>query len=85
MIVVFTLENCPNCERLKAWLKKNNKPFLEQDLSDTRAAEIITMRMKGVFPNEAPAMRIGSLYFLSQYIFDAHGISEMVQKLVGDE
>lgn len=32
MIEIYTLPNCAECIRVKAWLKEHNIPFVEHDL-----------------------------------------------------
>lgn len=44
MIKVYTQENCPNCEELKAFLKEKRVSFEELDVNaDTKARAVMVM------------------------------------------
>ena len=84
-IVVFRLENCPNCDRLEALLKEAEIEFREVDLQDTRHPDMITMRMAGIFPQEAPVLKVNCCYIQSKNIFDGDGLSGTVKATLGIE
>ncbi len=84
-IVVFRLENCPNCDRLEELLRENGIEFREVDLEDTRHPDMITMRMHGIFPQEAPVIRVNSCYAQSKTIFDGSELSGTVKAMIGIE
>ncbi len=57
MIIVYTLENCPHCEEVKAELKSCGIPFVERDM---QTAESITeLRVNQCFAVEAPVVQDG--------------------------
>lgn len=78
-IVVFRLETCPNCDRLEALLKEAGIEFREVDLQDTRHPDMITMRMAGIFPQEAPCLKVNCCYIQSKNIFDGTELSGTVK------
>lgn len=84
-IIVFRLETCPNCDRLEELLKQAGIEFKEVDLQDIRHPEMITMRMSGVFPQEAPVLKVNSCYVQSKAIFEGNGLSDTVKAMVGIE
>ncbi len=70
-IIVYTMENCPNCDRLKATLKGLAIDYEEQDLETKEA--IIDLRVLGCFPQEAPVLRFGRTCYESPKIFGEDG------------
>ena len=70
-VIVYTMENCPNCDRLKATLKELGIDFKEQDLETKEA--IIELRYHACFPNEAPVLQCGRSCFESKNIFNEDG------------
>lgn len=84
-IVVFRLETCPNCDRLEALLKVAGFGFREVDLQDTRHPDMISMRMAGIFPQEAPVLKVNNCYIQSKNIFDGTELSGTVRAALGIE
>ena len=84
-IIVFRLETCPNCDRLEELLREAGIDFREVDLQDTRHPDMITMRMHGIFPQEAPVIRVNSCYAQSKTIFDGSELSGTVKAMIGIE
>ena len=84
-IIVFRLETCPNCDRLEELLRENGIEFREVDLEDTRHPDMITMRMHGIFPQEAPVIRVNSCYAQSKTIFAGNELSGTVKAMIGIE
>jgi glutaredoxin len=70
-IIVYTKENCPNCDRLKSGLKEMNLEFDEQEIEKKDA--IIDLRCLGCFPREAPVLRIGKTCYESPVLFEKNG------------
>ena len=81
-IVVFRLETCPNCDRLEELLRNAGIEFREVDLQDTRHPDMITMRMAGIFPQEAPCLKINSCYVQSKSIFSGNELSGGVKAML---
>jgi len=52
--VIFTLDTCPNCEKLKATLRAAGVEFEERDLEDKMS--LVDLRCRGCFPREAPVL-----------------------------
>ena len=69
LLIVYTLEHCPNCELLKAYLKKSGYQFAERDLSS--AESLTELRVNGVFVNEAPVLQKSDDFFTSADLFPA--------------
>lgn len=66
-VIVYTLEDCPNCEQLKEYLTRNNIPFVEEDMAS--AAALTELRVNGVFAREAPVLRKSSVFLVSRQLF----------------
>jgi len=66
-LVVYTLENCPNCEMLKDFLASRRVKFAERDMSS--AESLTDLRVNGVFAMEAPVLRSGDLFLTSAELF----------------
>ena len=81
-IIVFRLETCPNCDRLEELLRTAGIEFNEVDLQDLRHPEVINMRMAGIFPQEAPVLKINCCYVQSKSIFDGKELSGTVKAML---
>ena len=66
------MENCPNCEKLKATLKGLAIDYEEKDIETKEA--IIDLRCLGCFPQEAPVLRFGRTCYESPRIFAEDGM-----------
>lgn len=66
--IVYTLPNCPNCEKLKKQLEKKEIEFEVKDLSEFQ--NMAKLRQKGVFISEAPVLQIDDIYYISHEIKD---------------
>lgn len=66
-LIVYSLEHCPNCELLKAFLKKGGYQFSERDLSS--AESLTELRVNGVFVSEAPVLQKDEDFFTSADLF----------------
>jgi len=73
-VIVYTLEDCPNCELLKGYLTRNNIPFTEEDMSSVES--LTELRVNGVFAREAPVLRKGSVFMVSRQLFDFGTVKE---------
>ncbi len=66
-LIVYTLENCPNCEMLKDYLATRKVAYQEKDMS---AADSLTdLRVNGCFAMEAPVLRKDDLFLTSAELF----------------
>lgn len=70
-VIVYTMENCPNCDRLKATLKGLDIDFEERDLETKEA--ILELRYCACFPQEAPVLQCGKRCYESKSIFGEDG------------
>ncbi|HMK15798.1 MAG TPA: glutaredoxin domain-containing protein [Methanomicrobiales archaeon] len=66
-LIVYTLENCPNCEMLKEYLKSRKVGYLEKDMSS--AESLTDLRVNGCFAMEAPVLRKDDLFLTSAELF----------------
>ena len=83
-LTVYALENCPNCELLKDFLKKKGIKFREEDMSS--AASLTELRVNGVFAMEAPVLRQGETFLTSTDLFSGGRVREdSVGRLAGGE
>lgn len=67
VLIVYTLENCPNCEMLKDFLSSRKVRYTEKDMSS--AESLTELRVNGVFAMEAPVLRSGDLFLTSTELF----------------
>jgi glutaredoxin len=73
-LVVYTLECCPNCDKLKAYLKKSGVSYSERDLST--AESLTELRVNGVFVNEAPVLQKGDEFLTTTDLFSSGRVNE---------
>ncbi len=67
VLIVYTLEHCPNCEMLKTFLKTSGNKFSERDLST--AESLTELRINGIFVSEAPVLQKGDKFFTNDELF----------------
>lgn len=75
-LIVYTLEYCPNCDKLKTYLKQKDCLFSERDLSS--AESLTELRVNGVFVNEAPVLQKGENFLTTTDLFSSGKINEAV-------
>ena len=66
-LVVYTLENCPNCEMLKEYLVSRKVAYREKDMSS--AESLTDLRVNGCFAMEAPVLRKDDLFLTTAELF----------------
>jgi glutaredoxin len=66
-LVVYTLENCPNCEMLKEYLASRKIAYREKDMSS--ADSLTDLRVNGCFAMEAPVLRKDDLFLTNAELF----------------
>ncbi|WOF16189.1 glutaredoxin family protein [Methanoplanus sp. FWC-SCC4] len=71
-IVVYSLENCPNCELLKSFLKQNGFEYQELDLADP--ANMTELRLNNVFVREAPVLQVEDKFLVSADLFSGGAV-----------
>jgi glutaredoxin len=74
VLTVYTLENCPNCEMLKTYLRSRRISYAEKDMSS--AESLTELRVNGVFAMEAPVLRSDELFLTSAELFSAGKVRE---------
>jgi glutaredoxin len=75
-IIVYTLENCPNCELLKEYLAAQGAAYDERDMMSAEA--LTEMRINGVFVREAPVLQKDKTFLTSAELFGAGTVREEV-------
>jgi glutaredoxin len=84
LLIVYTLEYCPNCDSLKGYLTKGGYTYSERDLST--AESLTELRMNGIFVNEAPVLQKDSDFYTSADLFPAGKLDgEHLSKLITGE
>jgi glutaredoxin len=73
-LIVYSLENCPNCEMLKEYLASRRVSYVEKDMSS--AESLTDLRVNGVFAMEAPVLRKDDLFLTSAELFSAGKVRE---------
>jgi len=66
-IIVYTLETCPNCLRVKTFLKEKGLAFTEKRMDDPES--MTHLNILGYIPMAAPVMEYNGKIFLSTEIF----------------
>lgn len=74
VLIVYTLENCPNCEMLKDYLHSRRIMYTEKDMSS--AESLTELRVNGVFAMEAPVLRSDELFLTSPELFSGGKVRE---------
>jgi glutaredoxin len=81
LLIVYTLEYCPNCDSLKGYLTKSGYAYSERDLST--AESLTELRMNGIFVNEAPVLQKDADFYTSADLFPAGKLDgEHLSKLI---
>lgn len=73
-IIVYSLENCPNCEILKGYLKGRGTQFEVRNMQTAQA--LTELRIAGVFVREAPVLRVGTRYLTTRELFSGGAVKE---------
>ena len=82
VLIVYTLENCPNCEMLKSFLDSRRVRYTERDMSS--AESLTELRVNGVFAMEAPVLRQGDAFLTTLDLFSGGRVKEgSVERLAG--
>ncbi|MDD3977449.1 glutaredoxin family protein [Methanomicrobium antiquum] len=82
-IVVYSLENCPNCELLKDYLKENGFSYDELDLAEP--ANMTELRLNNVFVREAPVLQVNETFLTSKELFQSGCVKDEVLTLCKGE
>jgi Glutaredoxin and related proteins len=69
--IVYTLDVCPNCEKLKAALTEAELEFEERDMQ-TRDS-LVDLRCRACFAQEAPLLMTEDRVYESKQIFTPDG------------
>lgn len=72
-LIVYSLECCPNCDKLKTFLTKNGISYTERDLST--AESLTELRVNGVFVSEAPVLQRGEDFLTTTDLFSAGSVN----------
>lgn len=73
-LIIYTLEDCPNCELLKGFLREHGIPYSERDMA---TPEFLTeLRINGVFVREAPVIQNQSVFLTSHDLFSEGKVRE---------
>jgi glutaredoxin len=73
-IIIYTLENCPNCELLKDYLREKGAAFDLRDMQDPAA--LTELRINAVFVREAPVLQKGKTFLTSADLFAKGAVKE---------
>jgi glutaredoxin len=64
MIIIYTLPICPNCDKLKRTLEKNDIKFISKNLEDDNVR--MELLLDSVTLVEAPIVKINGVYMNSK-------------------
>ena len=73
-LILYTLENCPNCEMLKSFLDSRKVRYSERDMSS--AESLTELRVNGVFAMEAPVLRSDETFLTTTELFSGGKVRE---------
>lgn len=74
IVIIYSTAVCPKCQRLKAFLLKNDIKYLSQDMG---APENLTeLIFNGIFTRAAPVLRAGSSFLTSESMFHGTELQE---------
>jgi hypothetical protein len=73
-LIVYTLEDCPNCELLKGFLTEHGIPYSERDMATPES--LTELRINGVFVQEAPVLQNRSVFLISNDLFSGGKVRE---------
>lgn len=59
-VVIYTLEHCPNCVKLKEAMKENGITYKEIRMDSAEGQT--ELKFNGVFAIEAPILQIGDVF-----------------------
>jgi glutaredoxin len=74
-MILYTLENCPNCDHVKKMLRAAGYEFEEKDMSSPES--ITEMRFGGCFEMSAPVLQVEDKFYNYDQLKDGK-ISEAV-------
>jgi glutaredoxin len=74
VLTVYTLENCPNCEMLKGYLRSRRVTYSERDMST--AESLTELRVNGCFAMEAPVLRKNDTFLTPADLFSGGKVRE---------
>lgn len=79
-IIIYTLPNCPSCDRLKKELASTGLVFDERNMST--ADSLAELRFNGVFTTTAPVLQIDEEFYTSKELFKEEGLNrEIIKRL----
>ncbi|MEM2924610.1 MAG: hypothetical protein QXJ68_02845 [Methanocellales archaeon] len=79
-IIIYTLPNCPSCDRLKKELASSGWIFEERNMSTVDS--LVELRFNGVFTNTAPVLQIEDEFYTSKEIFQGESLNrEIIKRL----
>ena len=75
--IVYSTDQCPKCQQLKAFLSSRCIPFQAKDVSDTDAATRTDMILdKGYFPLMVPILQTSGTWLYVDEIFENDKLNE---------
>lgn len=82
--IIYTLEVCPNCIKLKDTLKNEGIEYEEIDMQ--LPDSITEMRINGCFAMEAPVLQIGDVFMESLSIFTNNKVNiDIIKEMIINE
>jgi glutaredoxin-like protein NrdH len=78
-IIVYTMESCPKCSKLKKFLEANSVTFKEAEMATPEA--LTELRFNGVFTVTAPVLQINDIFLTHEELFIREEIN--TEKILG--
>ncbi len=77
-VTIYTLPECPNCDRLKRELIQKGFVFNERNMSS--ADSLTELRFNGIFTLSAPVLQIEEDFFTSRELFNAGSLNPEIAR-----
>ena len=66
-IIIYAMENCPKCNKLKKFLETKSETFKEVEMDTPQA--LTELRFNGVFTVTAPVLQINDIFLTYEELF----------------
>ena len=73
-IIVYTMEICPKCNKLKKILEANSVTFKTAEMDTPKA--LTELRFNGVFTVTAPVLQINDIFLTHEELFNGEEVNK---------
>jgi glutaredoxin len=72
-IIVYTMESCPKCNKLKKFLEANSMTFKAAEMDTPKA--LTELRFNGIFTLPAPVLQINDIFLTHEELFNGEELN----------